>query len=364
MRVLHINAGLENGGGLFHIINLLTEAKNEHQDFELLVLAEGPVAQAARKKGFKVYVLGTSSRYDLRSLKRLTNIINQGNYDIVNTHGARANMYLSLIYKNIQPKWVVTVHSDPTKDFAGRGLMGEIFTHLNIRALHRAAGIIAITNNFAQLLIKKLKIDVNKVYVTYNGIFFHKDSEIPAKYAHPSFNLINVARTEKVKGQELLLKAVADIDNKNLKLHIAGDGSQLEALKKLAADLGISDKVTFRGFMTHKELTELYRRMDLAVLTSYSESFPLVLLEASDNLLPILSTNVGDIEKMIPNQDYGFVAQIGDVASIKEQIVNATNMTSVALQDMASREKRYLEKNFSMKQQLTDILDIYQEILS
>ena len=47
--------------------------------------------------------------------------------------------------------------------------------------------------------------------------------------------------------------------------------------------------------------------MDLAVLTSYSESFPLVLLEASDNLVPIMSTDVGDIEKMIPSEKYGFV---------------------------------------------------------
>ena len=42
----------------------------------------------------------------------------------------------------------------------------------------------------------------------YNGIFFHNDSEIPAKYEHTYFNVINVARTEKVKGQELLLKAI------------------------------------------------------------------------------------------------------------------------------------------------------------
>lgn len=33
MKVLHVNAGLENGGGLSHIVNLLTEAKRENKDF-------------------------------------------------------------------------------------------------------------------------------------------------------------------------------------------------------------------------------------------------------------------------------------------------------------------------------------------
>ena len=49
MKVLHINAGLEKGGGLSHIVNLLTEAKRQNVDFELLTLADGPVAKAAKK---------------------------------------------------------------------------------------------------------------------------------------------------------------------------------------------------------------------------------------------------------------------------------------------------------------------------
>ena len=39
MKVLHINAGLENGGGLYHIINLLSAAKMRNKDYELLTLA-------------------------------------------------------------------------------------------------------------------------------------------------------------------------------------------------------------------------------------------------------------------------------------------------------------------------------------
>ncbi len=201
MKVLHVNAGLETGGGLSHIVNLLTEARNENKDFELLTLAEGPVARAARRKGIRTYVLGANSRYDLASLKRLTLFINKGHYDIVHTHGARANLFLSLIHKKIHSKWCITVHSDPYLDFEGRGLLGRIFTMLNVRALRKADCVFAVTKRFAKLLINKAHVDKNKVHVIYNGIFFHSDSEIPAKYEHMYFNIINVARTEKVNGQ-------------------------------------------------------------------------------------------------------------------------------------------------------------------
>ena len=57
MKVLHINAGLEKGGGRSHIVNLLTEAKRQNVDFELLTLADGPVAKAAKKAKIKTTIL-------------------------------------------------------------------------------------------------------------------------------------------------------------------------------------------------------------------------------------------------------------------------------------------------------------------
>lgn len=363
MKVLHVNAGLENGGGLSHIVNLLTEAKNENKEFDLLTLAEGPVAKAARTRGIPTYVLGANSRYDLGSLKRLTSFINSGHYDIVHTHGARANLFLSLIHKKIHSLWCVTVHSDPYLDFEGRGILGKIFTNLNLRALRQADCVFAVTKRFGNLLVNKAHVDKNKVHVIYNGIFFHNDSEIPAKYEHMYFNVINVARTEKVKGQELLLKAFKKLNDPHIRLHIAGDGSQMENLKALARSLEIAPQVTFHGFMTQKQLTNLYRRMNLAVLTSYSESFPLVLLEASDNLVPILSTAVGDIKMMIPDQEHGFIAKVGDIDSIAAELKKAVDMSEKDLDQMANREKGYLAQTFSVKNQLITIEKVYQALL-
>ena len=362
MKVLHVNAGLENGGGLTHIVNLLTEAKKQGENYELLTLAEGPVAEAAKKAGITTHILGANGRYDLASLKKLKNFINEGGYDIVHTHGARANLYLSLIAKKVKAKWCVTVHSDPFLDFEGRGFIGTIFTKLNLRALRKADCVFAVTQRFANLIVKKGQLNPKKVHVIYNGIFFHDDSEIPAKYEHTYFNIVNVARTEKVKGQELLLKALKKMDDPHVRLYIAGDGSKLEELKALTRQLDIAPQVTFNGFMTQKQLKNLYRRMNLAVLTSYSESFPLVLLEASDNQVPILSTDVGDIQMMIPDEEHGFVAKIGDVTSITAQLKKAVDMPEEKLEEIAIREKEYLSSNFSIKNQLHSIKAFYEEL--
>lgn len=364
MKILHVNAGLENGGGLTHIVNLLTEAKKNHEDFELLVFAQGPVAKAAKKAGIKTHILGIKSRYDLFSLVRLSKFINEGGYDIVHTHGARANLFLSLIKHSVKAKWCLTVHSDPFLDFEGRGFLGKIFTHFNLRALKRCDCVFVVTKRFRDLLAKKAEIAPNKMHVIYNGINFHDDSQLLAKYDDQTyFNIINVARCEKVKGQELLLRAIKKLDNSHVRLHIAGDGSQLENLKKLSYQLEIAPQVTFHGFMTQKQLRNLYRRMNLAVLTSYSESFPLVLLEASDSLLPILSTNVGDMDQMIPDSKHGFVAEVGDLDSICTNLKKALKMDKDQLAQMAILEKSYLASHFSLKNQLDSIVKVYRQIL-
>ncbi|MCT3614868.1 glycosyltransferase, partial [Lactobacillus acidophilus] len=267
------------------------------------------------------------------------------------------------IHKRISAVWCVTVHSNPYLDFEGRGFLGKVFTKFNLRALKKADCIFAVTKRFANLLVNQTQLDKNKVHVIYNGIFFHNDSEIPAKYEHTYFNVINVARTEKVKGQELLLKAVKKLNDQHIRLHIAGDGSQLEPLKALTRQLNMAPQVTFHGFMTHHQLSGLYKRIDLAVLTSYSESFPLVLLEATDNLIPILSTDVGDIHKMIPGPKYGFIAKTGDIDSIAKQLELAVNKTTKQLREMAYTEKRYAEEHFSVKNQLADIEKVYSTLI-
>ena len=152
----------------------------------------------------------------------------------------------------------------------------------------------------------------------------------------------------------MLLKALKKLDNQNVHLYLAGDGTQLDNLRTLTQKLDLGSQVNFQGFMTHKQLKHLYRRM----------SFPLVLLEASDNLLPLLSTAVGDIKKMIPDGQHGFVAEVGSVDSITNALKSAVAMPPAELRQMAEREKKYVAANFSLAQQLASIEKVYQTLLA
>ncbi|MEJ6348760.1 glycosyltransferase family 4 protein [Holzapfeliella sp. He02] len=362
MKILHINAGLENGGGLYHIIQLLKEAKAQNADFTLLTLADGPVAQAAREAGIKTETFSKSSRYQLSILKDLKNFINQGGYDIVHTHGARANLFLSMIHRQISAKWLVTVHSDPLKDFESHGIIGKVFTRLNCRSLKKADGILAVTNRFKEQLIHDIRLNPKKISTIYNGIAF-TDNPLP-KINHEGFNIVNVARLVPIKGHKLLLQAIKTANIPQLKLHLVGDGPLESELKQYVFENQLENQVEFHGYLKQVQINQLYQTADLAVLTSYSESFPLVMLEAADANVAILSTKVGDYQVMIPTEEYGFTAEIGSVESIASQLQAAYQKhVEQVLPSIAQRERTYLSTNFSIENQFNSIMKIYQQQL-
>lgn len=107
--------------------------------------------------------------------------------------------------------------------------------------------------------------------------------------------LLFVGRLVYYKGLDVLLHAVALMDDVPLHLTIAGDGPLHARITALAARLGIQDHVDFVGRVADAALREMYRQHNVFVLPSGSraETFGMAMCEAMANGLPAVSTSVG-----------------------------------------------------------------------
>ncbi|MBE5108106.1 glycosyltransferase family 4 protein [Bacillus thuringiensis] len=364
MKVLHINAGAEEGGGKTHIISLLSQFPKK--EVELMVFEEGAIAREARGLGIQVHVFTQSSRYDLSILSKIKSFINESQFEIVHTHGARANFYLSLLKKGIKAKWIMTVHSDPTLDFMKSGLKGWVFTKLNLRSFKKVDLFFAITENFKENIIK-LGVPEEKICTVYNGIEY---DSIPAKPYDKSefgidkgvFTAIQVARLHPIKGHSILFEALQKIKIPNIKVLLLGDGPIEIELKEMVKQKGLEDKVIFLGFRTDSK--ELYASAHINLLTSYSESFPLVLLEAANQRLTSIATNVGDMKKLIVDDTYGWIVPISDVDSLAIALENAyEKWLSGELEAMGNRLYNHASTHFSLKNLYEDTRNAYKKLL-
>lgn len=109
--------------------------------------------------------------------------------------------------------------------------------------------------------------------------------------------LLNVAALAEKKGHRHLLEALRELPD--VTLDIVGDGELHGELERLAATLGVGDRVRFLGERPREEVAGLMRATDLFVLPSLAENLPVVLIEAQASGLPAVATSVGGVAELV-----------------------------------------------------------------
>ncbi|ANU18014.1 hypothetical protein BBI11_13635 [Planococcus maritimus] len=362
MKVLHVISGGETGGSKKHLLQLLT---NSPVEAELLLLTEGAFAEDARKAGIPVTVVQQNSRLDRSAPRKILLVLKKGRFSIVHTHGARANFLIDSVYKKLGMPWFITVHSDPTLDFLHQPKpLAKVFTILNQRAMRRADHLFAVSEKFKDMLVQ-MGVKPNRITPVFNGINFHETLPDFDKRAireslstgEDDFVFAIVARLHPVKGHDILLNAFAQI-NQPCKLWVIGDGDRSQKLRDQAAALGIENRVQFLGART--DVDRLLYAADVSLLTSHSESFPLVLLESADMATPVIATNVGGVPALVDPGKTGWIVEPGRVDALEHVMAKAMQANT---QEMGSMLRSFAKENFSNEKLQQEIRQIYETVL-
>ena len=194
--------------------------------------------------------------------------------------------------------------------------------------------IIASTEHERKELGSLYNADMSRISVIPCGVdteLFHPHDKEAARNAlgfDAGRIILFVGRVEQLKGIDNLIRALGLLpsDTHARLLVIGGDEySQPDVLrlKTLAADIGVSQEVVFLGPVAQKVLPLYYSAADVSVVSSYYESFCLVILEALACGTPVLSTNVGVAPSIIRDRRNGLL--IGD---------NSPQIMAAGLMDM------------------------------
>jgi glycosyltransferase involved in cell wall biosynthesis len=105
---------------------------------------------------------------------------------------------------------------------------------------------------------------------------------------------------------------------------MAGDGELRSDVEQRIRTLGIGGHITLLGWMRESEMPELYRNLDIVVLTSLWEGLPCVFSEAMAVELPIVATNVDGAREAIVDGENGFLHEPHDIEGMARSVLKLT----------------------------------------
>jgi L-malate glycosyltransferase len=158
------------------------------------------------------------------------------------------------------------------------------------------------------------------ISVIENGVdfYFWKNDSKKVLSEFEKIIVLSVGRISKIKGFDLVIKAISSVDNKNIEYWIVGDGPEKNHLIGLSEKLNCSEKVKFLGIKDRTELRQIYHSSTIFCLPSYNEGMSNALLEAMTTGLPVIVTNVGGTNELVSGN--GIVVEKGDPLAISEAI--------------------------------------------
>lgn len=157
----------------------------------------------------------------------------------------------------------------------------------------------------------------------------------------PPRYLLSVTRLdtrERYKGIITTLQAFAMLPDRDLHYVIAGDGDDLDFLRRTAQRLGVSDRVHFRGRIPDGELAGLYARCQAFVLPSGKEGFGIVFLEAMYFGAPVIAARARGAVDAVEDGVTGLLVDYGDVTALRRAL--QTLLDDSQLRDRLIRQGR------------------------
>ncbi len=171
------------------------------------------------------------------------------------------------------------------------------------------------------------------VHLIYHGLDFSRFPDPPVRpprtgsEADDPLRLLTVGRAVEKKGIHILLKALADLPAElHWRLTHIGGGEQLDALQTLAGDLGLADRIDWRGPQTQDAVIDALAEADLFVLAAIiarggdRDGLPNVLMEAQALGLPCLASNVSAIPELILHDETGILVESGDQQALTQAV--------------------------------------------
>jgi len=257
-------------------------------------------------------------------------IANDNYFDVIHAHDW-LTYPAGITAKRISGKPLI-IHVHATEfDRSGEHINQEIY-EIEREGMRVADHIISVSEFTRNIIINRYGIDPSKISAIHNGVVSGEQYEKNNLIREQKNKIVTfLGRVTFQKGPDYFVKAAQKVLCKNPDVHfvMAGNGDMLNRMIKLAAELGISSRFHFTGFLNREDVRRLYALSDVYVMPSVSEPFGITPLEAIQENIPVIISKQSGVAEVL---NHVIKVDFWDTDALADAINGILNYPSLTIQ--------------------------------
>jgi glycosyltransferase involved in cell wall biosynthesis len=234
---------------------------------------------------------------------------------------------------------------------------------LLVPKIQEAGFVVAISDYNRRALLSRAP-DA-EIHVVHCGVDTQRFALRPRAARSAGRHVLCVASMERKKGHPQLLHAFAALADQwpDLHLTLIGDGPERPAIERLAASLGVADRVRFLGACSTDDVKSELGAADLFVLpairdpTGRMDGIPVALMEAMAIGVPVVTTCVSGIPELV-GDDAGVIVPAGNATAVADAITRVFTDDALAA-ELVRRGRARVEDEFDLRIQAGRLADLF-----
>jgi glycosyltransferase involved in cell wall biosynthesis len=371
-KLLYVIDALQFGGGERVFAQIINGLPQEQYKIFLASCSNEQFLQALGSASVDFFSTDFSRRLNFYLIPRLTKIIKKNGISIVHGQGARAEFYARLASKLAGTTKYVSTIAMPVEGFDVGPVRKGIYRFFDRFSERFVDRFLVVSDALRDAIIAEHGIPAEKVTRIYNGIEIEhyspqKDNGSREAIRHDfkveddAFLIGAIGRLVWQKGFAYLIRAIPSILQTfpRTKLLLVGDGPLRLEMEALSENLKIDEHVIFTGFRA--DVRRILSAIDILVVPSLLEGFPMITLEGMAMAKPIIATKIAGIEEQILNGKSGILVPPEDPNAIAEASIKLRNEESFA-HCLGLEARRTVEERFTVEKMVENTEKAYLSV--
>jgi glycosyltransferase involved in cell wall biosynthesis len=359
MRIVHVVIGGHVAGGQLVALRLARAARERGHEVSFVSPSAGPFLDLVEGEGMRARIVPIRGALDVRAIAALRRVLGNERADVVHTHAHFSINVVARVAGRLAGAHVVA-HMHIGNAFRS-GRAGRVAQVALDDATARLCSSIVAVSDATRRSLERQGYPRDRLVTIHNGIE-RVDDVAPAEVgAAGASHVVEIARLADVKGQRLLVAALARLPEHVVVLLVGEDvehgGAYRDLLAREAEAAGVASRVRFLG--RRDDVPAVIAAADVVALPSLDEGLPLVLLEAMAQGKPVVASAVGGTPELVVDGETGVLVPPGDVDALVDALASVLGDPERARRLGEAGRARVREK-FSADAAAEKILDLYE----